>query len=257
MPNKKIGFKSYVLIGFFLLIIFFIINNSFISVIQKNVVIIFKPFLQATNNLSYSPPASNLTGECQNIKQNNLALESKLSLLTTENNELRKLLDFKKTQPQKLATANVISKEINNAGQLVIIDQGETSGIRVGDPVVIQNGILIGKIITTQSGSSVVRLITDNQSKVAVTILGQNQTIGVLEGGFGISLTIKFIPRNESVTVGTIVVSSGQEERMPRGLLLGTISAVENEAYQPFQQAILTPAANLTKLQTVGVLTSP
>ena len=65
-----------------------------------------------------------------------------------------------------------------------------------------------------------------------------------------------FIPRNEVVLVGDMVVTSGLEETIPRGLLIGEVAVAQNEAYQPFQQAVLTPSTDLTKLFIVSVLKS-
>ena len=43
-------------------------------------------------------------------------------------------------------------------------------------------------------------------------------------------------------------------ENMPYGLLIGTVAVVENEAYKPFQQAVLNPATDLSHLTLVTVL---
>jgi rod shape-determining protein MreC len=67
---------------------------------------------------------------------------------------------------------------------------------------------------------------------------------------------MNFIPRNETVLVGDKIVTSGLEKTFPRGLLIGEVAVAENEAYQPFQQAVLTAAADLSKLSIVSVLTS-
>jgi rod shape-determining protein MreC len=63
-----------------------------------------------------------------------------------------------------------------------------------------------------------------------------------------------FIPQNETITPGDVIVTSGLEPLIPRGLTIGTIEAVEKEAYQPFQKAVLTPLASLNKLRVVSVL---
>jgi len=49
-------------------------------------------------------------------------------------------------------------------------------------------------------------------------------------------------------------VTSGLEKGIPQGLLIGTVEAIEKEAYQPFQKAILNPLANLDKITLVSVL---
>jgi rod shape-determining protein MreC len=89
-----------------------------------------------------------------------------------------------------------------------------------------------------------------------VVVLNDDSSPGVVDGGYGISLRMQFIPRNENVHIGDQIVTSGLEDKIPKGLLLGTVAVVENEAYQPFQEAVLTPAVNLSKLTFVTVITS-
>lgn len=255
MPLKSSA-KHYILIGFVLIFFVFIQYFGWLKAANKVILTLLKPLLIKTNELKNNDasPLNDLSSDKQNSGSE--LLKAKIKILTSENNQLRQLLNFEKKSKESLVIANVISREINNLGQLVVIDRGSESGVKLSSAVVTNGNVLVGKIIKVDNNFSIVRLINDTQSKVAVTILGQNQTVGVLEGGFGLSLQIKFIPRNEVVLVGDQVVTSGQESGVPHGLFLGIISAIQNEAYQPFQQAILTPAANLSKILIVGVLVS-
>ena len=65
---------------------------------------------------------------------------------------------------------------------------------------------------------------------------------------------MNFIPRNETVNIGDLITTSGLEDGVPRGLVIGKIAALENEAYKPFQQAIITPTANLDKIFLINVI---
>lgn len=177
-------------------------------------------------------------------------------LVQDENRQLRELLDYKKKDRPSLIVAAVIGKSADNIDQTVLIDHGSNEGVITGAPVIAETAILIGKILKVNTTSAVVRLLNDNQSKLAATVLNRDKSLGVVEGGFGLSLRMKFIPRNESVAVGAQIVTSGLELGIPRGLLIGTVAAVENEAYQPFQQAVLTPATALDKLTLVSVIVS-
>lgn len=172
-----------------------------------------------------------------------------------ENSELRLLLSFSKASFKKPLLANIISKDVASNNQIIIIDKGSVDGLAVGLPVVAKEGIYIGNIIKTNIQTSAVRLLNDNASKVAVTILNKDKSIGILEGGFGISLKIRFIPRNENIRAGDKVITSGLETTIPRGLAIGTVSVVENEAYQPFQEAVVSPLLDFSKLDIVAVLT--
>jgi rod shape-determining protein MreC len=119
---------------------------------------------------------------------------------------------------------------------------------------VVEEGILIGKVIKTEKDISIVRLLSDNQSKVAATIINREKSLGIVEGGYGLSVRMNFIPRNETVKTGDLVVTSGLQEDTPRGLLIGKVAAIENEAYQPFQQAILTPSADYSRFVYISII---
>jgi rod shape-determining protein MreC len=180
---------------------------------------------------------------------------AQIKLLEKDNAELRKQLDFKQKQVDQTVAADVIGNNLDGTEQTLVINQGSDAGVALDQPVVVGSGILIGKVIKAEKTIAMIRLINDNRSRIGATILNDERSQGVVEGGYGISLRMQFIPRNENVKIGDQIVTSGLEDKIPRGLLIGTVAVVENEAYQPFQQAILTPAVNLTKLTLVTVLT--
>lgn len=187
-------------------------------------------------------------------KQTILAADNKR--LLQENEELKNLLAFTEKTTPKHTMTRVIGKAISSIEQTIIIDRGSSDQIMPGQPVVANNGILVGKVIKTEPDVSIVRLINDNQSRIAATVLNSDRSLGVVEGGFGISLQMNLIPRDELVQVGDIIVTSGLETGVPRGLVLGTVASIENEAYKPFQRAILTPGTELDKISIVSVLST-
>lgn len=192
---------------------------------------------------------------CLSEKQNNDYEKAQIEILKKDNEELKKQLGFKQNQKFKTIAASVISRALETGDQSLLLDIGTRDGVYPGQPVIVGNGTLIGKIIETQEKTSWVRLLSDNRSKIAGAILNSEQSIGVVEGGYGLSIKMNFIPRNELVKIGDFITTSGLEEGIPRGLIIGKIAALENEAYKPFQQAIITPAANLDKIYLVNVIT--
>lgn len=194
--------------------------------------------------------------KCEIDLQDKHVLEAQNKLLAEENKELKNQIGFLQEKQTEYVTANVLGKNTSSIEQSIIIDKGESSGIKIGHPVITGKGILVGKVEKIESDTSVVRLVNDNRSKVAATILNKEKSLGVVEGGYGISMRMSFIPRNEIISIGDDIVTSGLEVEMPNGLLIGHVVAVENEAYQPFQQAVLSPVVDLGKLTIVTVLLS-
>ena len=189
------------------------------------------------------------------VKNENLELaNAKLKDLERENIEIRKQLNFFHRRNFTVVAADVVGQSTDNVEKMIIIKVGEAAGIKVGQPVVSGDGILVGTIAKVEKDISMARLINDNQSKIAGTVLNRDGSLGVVEGGYGLSVRMNFIPRNETILIGDKIITSGLDSAIPRGLLIGEVAVAENEAYQPFQQAVLTTATDLSKLTVVSVL---
>lgn len=186
--------------------------------------------------------------------QQKQVIESQNKLLMDENAELKKQLNYVQKQSFKTALTEVVGREVAGAAKIIIIRAGSEQGVKVGQPVMSSEGIMIGKIIRVEKSVAMVRLITDTSSKVEASIIAMNKTIGVIEGGYGISLRMKFVPRSEVVKVDDQIITSGYEPMIPRGLLLGKVAEVENEASQGFQNISVVSLVDLNKLTMVSVL---
>lgn len=174
--------------------------------------------------------------------------------LTEENAELREQLRFFTSSTFSHIGAEVIGKNIEPLANTIVLSRGEQDGVKAGDAVVVGNGIIVGKILRVENDISIARLINDHQSKIAATVLNHHRSIGLVEGGYGISVRMNFIPQNELIAPGDTVITSGLEKEIPRGLIIGVVQTVEKEAYEPFQEAVLTPGVELDKIFAVSIL---
>lgn len=196
--------------------------------------------------------------QCQQsveLYQAALVDQVQFKLLQEENNKLKEQLNFIQNQNYNTIGARVIGKSIEPVRNTIIIDQGQKAGLMIGQPVIVGVGVLAGKIIRTEDYTAIVQLIRDHQSRVAASVMNGEKSIGIVEGGYGISTRLNFIPQNETVHIGDSVITSGLEIKIPRGLLIGTVEAVEKEAHQPFQRAVVNPLADLDRITVVSVLT--
>ena len=188
------------------------------------------------------------------LKERTEVLTADVKRLNDENTELRKELNYFKKNEFQHILGNVVGKDIASTDQTILIDRGYEDGVEENDPVISGNGILVGKISKVEKSTSFVRLLNDNSSRVGATVLNQDKSLGAIEGGFGISLKMNLIPRDEVILVNDQVITSGLESKMPRGLLIGSVAEIENEPYKPFQQAVVSPATDYTKLSNVSIL---
>lgn len=176
------------------------------------------------------------------------------TLLKEENDELRKQIDFFSKNRYYHLGAEVIGRTVDPLSTVVTINRGATDGIAPSNPVIVGDGVLVGTVIETFDTIAYVRLLNDNQSKIGATLLNTERTIGLVEGGYDIGVQMNYIPQNEIVKPGDIVVTSGLTENMPRGLTIGKVEFIEKQPLEPFQQAILNPIADLSYLTLVSVI---
>ena len=111
------------------------------------------------------------------------------------------------------------------------------------------------------SNFSRVLLITDQRMKV-VGLIESSRGVGTIEGQLERPLQMTGIPASDDVSIGEGVVTAGIElaegirSPYPKGLLIGTIRDVERAPDQLFQTALVSPAADLERIEYVLVITN-
>jgi len=255
--------KTYLYLGFFLLIIIFAHYRGWLAPLERGARSLVIPVISRVHGLSVSDSGnvtlSDSTSSTNPASATGSAIEvliARVKILETENGELKKQVDFKNNNHLTWVTTAVLGRALDSSANTVIIGAGTAQGVLAGQPVVAGDGVLVGKVIKAQEDIAIVRLLNDSQFKISAMITNKDNSLGIVAGGYGLSLRMELIPRNEIVVVGDVVVTGGLEIECPRGLPIGTIAVVENEAYKPFQQAVLTPMLDLSRLTAVSVLVS-
>ena len=65
-----------------------------------------------------------------------------------------------------------------------------------------------------------------------------------------------YLPQEETVNIGDVVLTSGMGGDHPKGLVIGQVVQVRRRDIDPFQEALVRPAVNFDKLENVLVITS-
>jgi rod shape-determining protein MreC len=194
-------------------------------------------------------------------EQENVRLQSENRRLAAElnnveeirlaNERLRLLLEFKDTVDLPTLPAQVIAVDASSWFRTVLIDKGDTDGIREGMPVVAAEGI-VGRVIRSAPRESRVLLLTDASSAVA-SLVQRNRTRGVVRGQ-GDILTLDFVLRQKDIEVGDRIVTSGTGGVFPKGLVIGEVTRTAREKYGLFQTVTVAPAVDFARLEEVLVL---
>ncbi len=177
----------------------------------------------------------------------------KLGEVKKENEMLRQLLQFDKQKEFALKEALIIGKNSDNLGRYLIIDKGADGGIKIGDAVIVANGLLVGKISEVSSGFSKVKLIISSDSAIAA-LSQDSRTSGIVKGQYNLSLVMDMISPNDALNPGEYIITSGQDDIFPKGLLIGKINQVISNPGNIFKTATMDSLLIFEKLETIYIL---
>ncbi len=198
------------------------------------------------------------------VQEENEALHRTIQELKGENNLLKEqgglaerlqvMLDYKKKSPHQLIAAEVIGREPSHWFKSVIINKGESDGVRVDMGVMTPQGI-VGKIIKTAPRYAQVLLMTDRNSAVAAMVQ-RTRDEGIVQGVEQGTLRLKYLPHFSEVAVGDVVVTSGLEGSFAKGLKVGQVDKVEKKEHELFLEVKMAPEIDFYKLEEVFVITA-
>lgn len=257
-----------VLLGIFVLLLFLRalsgldpIRSRLLSVTQP----VFGKFYAAgsfvAGTFRESSDVDELQTENENLRDENAAYKLEITRLQSaeqENQTLRQLLDFFESDTSSLprVIARVVGRDPSDPATL-LLNVGARDGITPDNAVIVQDGILVAKISEVFAQSSKAILLNDNRSRVAVTISGGLPTSKIVRGERGLSLILDQIPQQEVMTEGQLVITSGLEPSIPRGLVIGEIEEKISEGNDLFQSAILRPLVDFDAVHIVAVILPP
>lgn len=167
---------------------------------------------------------------------------------------LQALLDLQDTYNLQSTAARIIDASYDLWSATVTIDKGSTSGLAVGMPVTDAYGV-VGQISEVSATTSVVRLITDENSGVSAMVQS-SRAQGMLNGSADGTLTLNMVRTDQTVNVGDIVVTSGLGGVYPKGLPLGTVTAVEKYDGALYYTIDVQPFTSTESYEEVLVITS-
>jgi len=174
------------------------------------------------------------------------------SELELENQRLRELLGFKRSLPAPAIAAEIIGKDPSAWFKTVIIDKGSTDGLRRGLPAVSSLGV-VGQIIEVSARQSRLMLIIDRNSG-ADALVQRTRARGIVKGTSQDDCYLDYVLHADDVRVGDLVVSSGFDGVYPKGLLIGTVTAVDFKGGDFFKDVQITPAVDFDKLEEVLII---
>lgn len=211
-----------------------------------------------------------LRSENERLRRELASAQARLAELreaAAENAELRGLLGLTTTLQMDLLPVRVVSRDPGNFTWEVGIDAGTDDGVQVGMPVVAAadgHGALAGSVVSVGPSSATVRLVVDARSNV-VALDQRTRALGLVRGQLGGQLVMVQVRATDEVAVGDTIVSAGLNltdaasevivpSAYPKGLLIGTVQAVELDPDALTRTAFVVPAVTFREIERLLVV---
>ena len=251
------------------LLAFTTVKGKYDLKISENVVnTILSPFQSAITSISnVTKKIGVISWEMVTVYEQNKMLRSEVEQLRqrdvnvneimAENTRLTNILNYKNAVKQfDTAVAKIISYDSSNLTNSITINLGAKDGMQKNMPVITPQG-LVGTIVAAYEHSAKVQLILDPRSAVGAIIQRpESRVIGIMQGSVGVQTLAKMvnIPRDADVVVGDNVLTSGYGGLYPKGIVIGEVVEVTNEAGGLLKYATVKTAVDFYRIEEVLVI---
>ena len=202
--------------------------------------------------------------DLRHARRDNEALRAELSRLRLEQasvvedarqaQRLQALFGFKEHYIYQTTAAQVIGSSGTEQSRIIYIDKGSRDGLKPDMPVITPDGI-VGKIKDVFPSTSQVLEVSD-QTAGAGVLFESTRIRGILRGNAAGQLQVINLLPDERIKPGDRVLTSGGDQVFPRGLPVGQVVSIEKDRERdPYIDVLLRPAANLSQLEEVLVIT--
>jgi rod shape-determining protein MreC len=172
-----------------------------------------------------------------------------------QGHRLQALLDFQQHYVAHTVAAQVIGTSGTELSKVIYIDKGKEDGLKPDQAVITPDGI-VGKLRDVFPHTAQILLINDQTSGAGV-LLASTRIRAILRGTSTGRIVINNLTADSRIKSGETVLTSGGDQVYPRGLAVGTIELIAPDPdHQPYTTIRVRPAANLSQLEEVLIITS-
>ena len=154
----------------------------------------------------------------------------------------------------KYISAKVISNSTNKRNNFLMINKGSVQGIQNHMGVIIGNKI-VGQVVSVSSHFSWIMSMLNKDSRISGKFKKNNQLVNVeWNGGNYRNGQVKEIPKHVVIIKGDTIITSGNSDIFPEGLLIGTISGFTNAQDENFNNGEILFSTDFNSLGYVEVI---
>lgn len=175
-----------------------------------------------------------------------------------ENERLKTQLDARDTyESLDPIYAKVIARDAGPWFKTFSVNRGSNHGVSVGMAVVNGSG-LIGRVYEVGLNYAKVICIIDTRSAVAC-LLQRTRDNGIMRGQISDSDSsaecyVYYLPNVNSISPGDVVVTSGTDSLYPKGIKVGTVTALSLDGGSEGAYAVVTPSVDFQRIEEVFIL---
>ena len=175
-----------------------------------------------------------------------------------ENVRLREALYLRQKHTDYiLESAKVVLWSSSNWSSSFTISKGATSGIELNDPVITEYGALVGQVTELGANWATVSTLIDVDMSVGAYV-GSNGSSGMVVGEYSLmrdkTAKLTFLADGAQIFTGDEVLTSGSGGAFPAGLVIGTLTSVQQEAGGQIEYGVVTPQCDLDALVQVFII---
>ena len=170
---------------------------------------------------------------------------------------LRTQLGFESTPPTNKIPADIVSFKPNPDFETMVIGRGSRDNVQVKSVVVSPMGV-VGQVYHVAPTTADVLLLTDSAAAIGAMIQRpESRDRGVCKGNGGPLLSMAYVDGAADIRPGDTVISSGMGGAagvFPKGLPIGTVTSVSNDASGSTKRVTVRPAVDFGRIEEVYVL---
>lgn len=245
------------------------VSQNDTSPVSKAVSVAFVPLQKATSFLSEKlrlfgasfASANTYRAENEALRQQVAEYQAKLvdyDEIKHKMTSYEEMLGVKASNPDYvLAPANIIGSDAADQFSSLMIDKGSNDDVAVNDPVIC-GGYLVGIVKKVNPTDSVVLSLLNPQINVSAIESKTRETAYVTtdsEQSKNGTCMLAGLERTTLIAPGGIVITSGIGGIYPKGLIIGTVTQVQESEYDLTSYAILEPGVDPRSIEDVFVIT--
>jgi len=163
--------------------------------------------------------------------------------LSSENQQLRRLLHVADTVSQPSVAVEVLYEPPNAFSHHLILNKGSSSGIRPGMPVIDEGGV-VGQVVRVTPFTSEAALLTDDKVSIPVQVLRNGLRLIAFGGDVTGKVEVRYLTADADIKPGDTLITSGIGGLFPAGLLVARVDRVERDPGSGFALAVATPLSH-------------